>query len=510
MANVAEYKKKIVQDMTQLMKEYSIVGMVNMEDMPAPQLQAMRSELRGKVDLFMTKKRFMRLAIENLKSEKKNIENLENYFEGMPALLFTNENPFKLSKILKKSKTKAPAKAGQIAPTDIVVNKGPTPFAPGPVISELSEAGLKVGVEDGKVAIKEDTVVAKKGEKIKPKVAEILARLDIKPMEVGLGLVAAYEDGIIYERGILDVDEKQYADNVNLAATQALNLSFNITYITKDNVQLLIGKAFNDSKALGIEQNILDKGIIDELLGKAERSMLGLKDSANIETQEVKEEKPETQEQPKEEPKQEVPDQKPQEHTEVKKEQPKPEEKKPEVPTQEKVLEEEKNIIEEEKKLEEQKPKEAPVEQLSSESKKGLEKSDAFQKEVQEAVKQEEEKKLEKERIEKEKQLEKIEEQKEKPKQDVDQKVNKMVENTKKFMEGKEETAADILEDVKKEEPKQEIPKQTPPKEVPSAHDLKKEQEEVKGEDKEGDQEHKEVEDLTKELLKKGTLRKDK
>jgi len=538
MPKVQEYKKKLVQDMTKLIRQYNIIGMVNMEDMPAPQLQAMRSELRGKVDIFMTKKRLMKIAIEKSKNEKKNIEELEKYFEGMPALIFTNENPFKLSKILQKSKTKAPAKAGQTAPNDIVINKGPTPFAPGPVISELSAVGLKVGVESGKVAVKEDTVIAKKGEKINPKVAEILTRLDIKPMEVGLGLVAAYEDGIIYQKDILAVDEKEYNDNINLAATQAFNLAFNITYVTKDNLPLLIGKAFNDTKALGISQNILDKGIIESLLSKAENEMLSLKNTTNIEiTETQKETRPE--EKKIEAPIQEKIDKK------LSSESEKGLEKSKTFQKEEKVLEEEKKIIEEEKKLEKEKPKEVPVEQ-----------------EVQEAVKEEEEQKLEKERIEKEKELEKLEKQKEEiketkeptkpeikeiPKEAVDDKVSKMVEKTKKFIEGKEETASDIIEEVKKEELVEEKPEiQEKPqetevqeekpeikeeikekiqeekkeekkieepivkevKEVPSAHDLQKEKEEEKGEDKETDQEHKEVEELTKELIKKGTLRK--
>ena len=81
---------------------------------------------------------------------------------------------------------------------------------------------------------------------------------------------------------------------------------------------------------------------------------------------------------------------------------------------EEKALEEEKKIIEEEERLEEEKYEEAPVEKLSSESEKGLETPEAFQKEVQEAVIEEEEKELEKERIEKEKELEEIEEAHEK------------------------------------------------------------------------------------------------
>lgn len=501
MAHVSEYKKKIVKDIVKLSKQYNIIGVVNMQDLPAPQLQSMKSGLRGKINLFMTKKRLIKIALEEIKKEKKNADELEKYLEGMPAILFTNESPFKLSRMLQKSKTKAPAKSGQTAPSDIKISKGPTPFAPGPVISELSSIGLKVGVENGKIAIKEDTIVAKKGEKIKPKVAEILTRLDIKPMEVGLGLIAAYEDGIIYLKEVLEVDEAEFNNKINLAATQAFNLAFNIAYPTKGNIQLLIAKAFNDAKAIGISQKILDKGIIEDLLGEAERSMLNIKNTANIETVEkpaVEHPKDETEGKVKQEVKQEP-------KKESQKEAPKPAEKniksvaaKKFEDKEEKLLEEEKKIIEEEKKLEEKKPKDAPLEQ-----------------EVQEEVKEEEEISLEKERIEKEKELEKAEEQKESKEQkpmeeDVDKKIRAMVEKTKKFSEGKEKTANDILKEVGQEEEKEvkKSVKEESKAKVPSAHDLKIQKgNNEKAKNSEANAQ-KEVENLTKELLKKGTLRK--
>ena len=504
MTNAAEYKKKLVQEMIKLARQYSIIGLVNMENMPAPQLQSMRSELREKISLFMTKKRFMKIALDKLKNEKNHIEELENYFEGMPALIFTSEDPFKLSRILQKSRTSAPAKAGQIAPNDIVINKGPTPFAPGPIISELSGVGLKVGVESGKVAVKEDAVIAKKGEKINSKVAEILTRLDIKPMEVGLGLVAAYEDGIVYKKDVLLIDEEAFNEKLKNAAAYAFNLAFNIAYVTKDNAGLLIAKAFNDAKALGLSQEILEKGIVEDLLDKAERSMSSLKNAANVEVVEK----------PKEEAKPEI----------------KPEEKKIEAPVQEKVekklssesekssiseksktfqkeekvLEEEKKIIEEEKKLEE----DAQKSKISGTHSMGKLKEAPVEKEVQQEVKKEEEKQLERERIKKEKEIEQEEKEKTKPEEDVDKKVNVMVEQTKKFAEGKEETAADIIEDVKKEEVQEKKEEHKQEKTVPSAHDLQKKKEEKQEETKPQDKQQKEVEDLTKELLKKGTLRK--
>lgn len=300
-AHIAEYKREIVNNLVNLISEYPIIGVVNMENLPAPQLQTMRAQLRGKFYITMTKRRLMKLAIEQTKSKKKDIEKIEAYLGGMPALIFTKENPFRLSKTLQKSKSPAPAKAGQTAPRDIMVNKGATSFAPGPIIGELAMAGIKAGVEGGKVAIKEDIVVVKTGEKIKPKVAEILARLGIQPMEVGLDLVAVYENGLIYTRDVLAIDENEYKNRLMNASRWAFNLANYVSYPTKETIRALIGKAYNDAKSIGIAQNIFDAEIIDILLGKAEQQMLSLQTIANIQVVEIIHKKTE----PKEEIKQE-------------------------------------------------------------------------------------------------------------------------------------------------------------------------------------------------------------
>ena len=281
-AHVAQYKKEIVSELVKLISEYPIIGVVNMENLPAPQLQTMRAQLRGKFFITMTKRRLIKLAFEETKSNKNGVEQLEKYLGGMPALIFTKENPFKLSRTLQRNKSPAPAKAGQTAPRDIVVNKGTTPFAPGPIIGELALAGIKSGVENGKVAIKEDTVVVRAGEKIKPKVAEILTRLGVQPMEVGLDLVAVYENGLIYGRDILSVDEKEYLSRLSNAARWAFNLAVEAAYPTKQTMQVLLGKAHNDAKNLGVARNIFDKGIVEILISKAEQQMLSLKTTANI------------------------------------------------------------------------------------------------------------------------------------------------------------------------------------------------------------------------------------
>ena len=281
-AHVASYKKEVVKDIAKLIAEYPIIAAVNMENMPTPQLQRMRALLRGKVVLSMTKRRLMLLAIDGAKEKKKGIEQIIPHLKGMPAMIFTKENPFSLYKTISKNKSPAPAKAGQTAPKDIVVKAGPTTFAPGPIIGELGAAGIKTGVEGGKVAIKADSVVVREGQVIKPNVASILTRLGIEPMEIGLDITAVYEDGTIYTKSILAVDEEELKAKICEAGQWAFNLAIEAGIFNKDTTEFMVQKAFRDSKAIAKEANILADAVIGEILAKAEMEVQSVKSEANI------------------------------------------------------------------------------------------------------------------------------------------------------------------------------------------------------------------------------------
>lgn len=266
-----EYKLKTVKEFVTLLKEYPIVGTVNMSDLPASQLQTLREKLRGKVELRMTKKRLIRIALDQAKKDKPGIEKLEEQLKGMPALLFTKDNPFTLYKTIKKNKSPAPARGGQEAPKDIVVPAGPTPFAPGPIIGELGMFGIKSKVEAGKIAVQQDTTVAKEGDVIQPKLAELLTRLGIQPMEIGLDVVAVYEDGDIIPRSVLDIDEDAYREQITTAARWAFNLAMEAAIPTKETTELLVQKAARQARSLALESGFPTKETIGELFAKAER-----------------------------------------------------------------------------------------------------------------------------------------------------------------------------------------------------------------------------------------------
>jgi large subunit ribosomal protein L10 len=237
-AHVSEEKKKLVSDLVKQFDQYKVIGAVNVENLPARQLMTMRAKLRGKAHIFMTKRRIINIALDQ--SKKPSIQDLKKNLQGEPALLFSNENPFKLYAILKKSKSPAPIKPGQKAPKDILVQAGGTGFAPGPIIGELGQFGIKAGIENGKVAIKQDKIVAKEGEVVNAKLAGILQRLNILPMEIGLNITAVYENGAILLKNVLDIDEKQFEAKVKQAASDAFRLSIARAIPLKENIKQLV------------------------------------------------------------------------------------------------------------------------------------------------------------------------------------------------------------------------------------------------------------------------------
>ncbi len=274
MAHVASWKYEFVDKIVKLSREYPVIGIVNINNIPAAQMQKMRRELRNEAVLIVGRNRLIKLALE--KSPRKNLKELAKYIEGQTGIVFTKMNAFKLAKFMEKTKTKAPAKGGEVAPEDIVVHGGETPFKPGPIISEFQKVGLPAAVQKGKIVIRKDTLLVKKGEVISRDVAQVLTKLEIYPITVGLDLRAAYEDEIVFPKEVLHVDtEKVYGDLLN-AIQYAVNLSVNMAWPTKLTMPLLIGKAARDAMSLAINAGVVNKYTVEHILRKAYMEMLSL------------------------------------------------------------------------------------------------------------------------------------------------------------------------------------------------------------------------------------------
>lgn len=245
---VKEQKLKVVEELKKKLEAHNVIGVLDMHKLPSKQYQEIHKQIRDSVHVIMTKKSILMRALDGIK--KPNMKEFERLVPTQPALIFTDLPPFKFYVTATKMKSPTYAKEGDIADDEILVSAGPTGLMPGPVISEFSKVGIPAGVEDGKIAIKRDKLVAKKGDIISKDLANVLRKLKIQPVKVGLNIVAVYDNGTIYLKDVLSLAGQGYIDRALQAHRHAINLSVAIGYPTKENIRLLLAKAYRESQAI--------------------------------------------------------------------------------------------------------------------------------------------------------------------------------------------------------------------------------------------------------------------
>ncbi len=260
-------KEELVDTLAERMEEYPVIGMLDMQGLPARQLQEIKKELVGEADITMARKTLIELALE--KADRDGIEQLSDNDATQPALIFTDKNPFSLFKLIQEKKSSAAASGGETAPSDIVIQAGMTDIDPGPMLGKIQELGAGTAVEDGSIKVENDAVAVEAGETITADVAEVLNALGMEPLEVGLDLKLVYEDGDVFGRDVLEIDTDAYRSDVEAAVSQAFNLAVNAGYLTSATAPTVVSTAVSDARNLAINAGIMDEAVVEDIVRKA-------------------------------------------------------------------------------------------------------------------------------------------------------------------------------------------------------------------------------------------------
>ncbi len=286
---VLQEKISEVEEITGLINKNQVIGTASLQKVRAPQLQKFKKSLSDKVHMKVVKNTIMKRAIENCK-ERVELQDLIEHLEGSNIFLFTDMNPFRLALLLQRSKVKITAKSGDKAAFDVTVPAGNTGQPPGPIISQLNAVGLRTRIESGSVWINKDTIVAKKDDVISESLAAVLSKLGIKPVEAGLTLKVAYDDGVIITEEQLQIDLERIRRDIQNTFSETLALSLAIAYPTAETIETLVQVAHQQSYALAIIATIPTRETIEYLIQKAEAEMRSL--SGKISNQQTARESP--------------------------------------------------------------------------------------------------------------------------------------------------------------------------------------------------------------------------
>ena len=271
-------KTQMYQQMLELPKKYSVTALVRMEKVRASQLLPLRKKLLGEVEIISIKDKIARKAFEKL--DVPGAEKMREMLTGQCVFMFTNMSPFKLNVLLGKNKVLLVARGGDTASIDVVVPPKNTGIAPGPLLTEFKENKIPTKIDKGTFWILKETTPVKKGEVISTKLAALLGKLDIKPIEARIVLNSALSESILFSEEDLIVDVDAFRDKIAQANQNALALSTEIAYVTEDNIAQILAKASQAGISLSVEAAYVTDETKEQILQKAHSQAKGVASKA--------------------------------------------------------------------------------------------------------------------------------------------------------------------------------------------------------------------------------------
>jgi len=271
-------KAQMYQQMQELPKKYSVMALVRMEKVRASQLLPLRKKLQGEVEIVSIKDKITKKAFEKL--DVPGAEKMKEMLTGQCVFMFTNMSPFKLNVLLGKNKVFLAARGGNIASVDVVVPPKNTGIAPGPMLTEFKDNKIPTKIDQGTIWILKETTPVKKGEVISTKLAALLGKLDIKPIEARIVLNSALSESILFSEEDLVVDVDAFRDKIAQANQNALALSTEIAYVTEDNIAQILAKASQAGISLSVEAAYVTDETKEQILQKAHSQAKGVASKA--------------------------------------------------------------------------------------------------------------------------------------------------------------------------------------------------------------------------------------
>ena len=271
-------KTQMYQTLQELPKKYKVMALVRMEKVRASQLLPLRKKLQGKVEIVSIKDKVAQRAIEKL--DLGGIEKMKEMLTGQCLFMFTDMSPFELNIFLSKNKILLAARGGDIASMDVIVQPKNTGIAPGPMLTEFKENKIPTKIDQGTIWILKETTPVKKGDVISAKLAALLGKLDVKPIEDGIVLNAALSESVLFSEEQLVVDVEKIKMQLVQANQQAVSLSIEASYITEDNIIQILAKASQAANNLSVEAGYVTEENKEQILQKAESQAQGIANKA--------------------------------------------------------------------------------------------------------------------------------------------------------------------------------------------------------------------------------------
>jgi len=250
--SAADRKQAFFGRLIKLLEEYPKILLVGADNVGSSHMQKIRIALRGKAVLLMGKNTMIRKAIRGHIANNPALESILPYVRGNIGFVFCSRDADlgAMKKLISENTVSAPARAGSVAPCNVVVPGGNTGMEPTQT-SFFQALNIPTKITRGQIEIVQDVPLITEGDKVGASEANLLARLNIRPFSYGLKLQQIYDDGSVYAPAILDLGDSllgKFANGVrNVAA-----LSLAVGYPTLASVPHSIVRGYKNVASVGL------------------------------------------------------------------------------------------------------------------------------------------------------------------------------------------------------------------------------------------------------------------
>jgi large subunit ribosomal protein LP0 len=252
-------KAKYMERTQSLLEEYPRFLIVTCDFIGSKHMQNVRLSLRPSgSQLLMGKNTLMKKAIRMKVEEHPEWDQIVPLIKHNCGLVFTKGSLTDLRDKLLESTVPAVAKAGVIAPDDVMLPKQVTALEPTKT-SFFAALDIATKITRGCVEILNDVKLCEKGRKVGSSEAALLQMLDIKPFTYGLKIKDCYDSGSTFAPPFLDFTESDLFKSISVGIGQTAALSLALSWPTLPAFPHVIVNGFKNLVAVCLETNYLFK-----------------------------------------------------------------------------------------------------------------------------------------------------------------------------------------------------------------------------------------------------------
>jgi len=254
----ATWKSSYFLKLLQLLDEYPKLFIVGVDNVGSKQMQEIRIAMRGKAEILMGKNTMIRKAIRGHLQKNPHLEKILPYVVGNVGFVFTKEDLSDIREALLQNRKEAPAKAGAIAPIDVILPAQNSGLGPEKT-SFFQALSIPTKISKGTIEILNDVHLIKKSEKVGASESALLGMLKIYPFTYGLIVQQVYDSGTLFQPEVLDITMADLRDRFLAGVRNIASLSLEINYPTMASVPHSIVNGLKNLMAVAAESDVTFK-----------------------------------------------------------------------------------------------------------------------------------------------------------------------------------------------------------------------------------------------------------